>query len=240
MQQALDTDTKINARYDLHYQHPEMEEWRRIGAFGKAENIISMCSSIPHDRIIDVGCGEGAVLEQLLENDFSQEYVGAEISDGALELLRRKERLKDVELIHIDDYAIDVQDQRFDLAVLSHVLEHVEHPRRLIAEVSRIAKYIFVEVPLERTARLTPDYVEDLTGHINFYDRITIRRFLQTCGLTIVDQRITDTSKELVVFQHGKMGRVRHLVRKVALNLVPTIAQRIFVYHAALLCRSGN
>ena len=214
-----------------------MEEWRRIGAIDKADNVVLLCDSIAHSKVIEIGCGEGALLEQLKERNFGSEYVGSEISSEALAILRLKPQLEDVDLTLMEDYSLDYPDRHFDLAILSHVIEHVEHPRKLIAEASRVAHYLFVEVPLERTIRLSPDYVEDSTGHINFYDRITIRRFLQTCGLTVIEQRITDTSKELVAFQFGRLGTIRHLIRRAALNVAPNLAQRIFVYHSAAVCK---
>ena len=50
-----------------------------------------------------------------------------------------------------DGYTIPYDDNAFDLVVLSHVVEHVEHPRKLLYEAKRVARYVFIEVPLEAT-----------------------------------------------------------------------------------------
>lgn len=46
-----------------------------------------------------------------------------------------------------------MSDGSFDLAIQSHVLEHVEYPRVVSHEAARVADYVFVEVPLELNRR---------------------------------------------------------------------------------------
>jgi hypothetical protein len=67
----------------------------------------------------------------------------------------------------------------------------VEHPRQLIYEASRVARRVFIEVPLEDTARLPRDFVLDPVGHINFYSMKSIRRLAQSCDLRVTHERIT-------------------------------------------------
>ncbi len=50
----------------------------------------------------------------------------------------------------------------------SHV---VEHPRTLLHEARRVARHVFVEVPLEHNLRLPRDFAADDLGHINAYTR---------------------------------------------------------------------
>jgi ubiquinone/menaquinone biosynthesis C-methylase UbiE len=143
-----------------------------------------------------------------------------------------------VEASVFDGYSIPYPDKKFDLAILSHVVEHVEHPRQLLYEAARIARQVYVEVPLEHTLRMRKDYKQDPVGHINFYTDKTIRRLLQTCGFTILEQRLADDSYELLKMQHGKQGRIRHWLRRSGLLLVPILAKYIFVYNSAVLCLS--
>ena len=75
-----------------------------------------------------------------------------------------------------DGYRTLYADNQFDLVLLSHVVEHVEHPRLLLYEAARVGKRLFVEVPLEDNVRLSDDFVFDHVGHINVYSRKTMRR----------------------------------------------------------------
>jgi SAM-dependent methyltransferase len=229
---------QLQVQYDEYYGSPELEEWRRLGAFDKVDNIVELCDDLPHDSILDVGCGDGAVMQLLDERDFGRHYHGLEISKSGIEAVSRKRisRLQDVKLF--SGYEIPYPDKSFDLAVLTHVIEHVEHPRRLLYEAGRVARLVFVEVPMEHTLRLGQDYVHDPVGHINFYTDKTIRRLLQTSGFEVLKQKLADDSRELLTFQHGRTGLLRHFARRLALRTVPNLAKNLFVYNSALICQA--
>ena len=189
----LDEESNISRAesiYELHSDKAELTRWRELGALDKAQNILSICRPYPHTRILDVGCGDGAVLKQIANYGFGQELHGVDISSKAIALAESKKIPSVASLEVFDGYHLPHPDKHFDLAILTHVLEHVEFPRRLIYEISRVADYVFIEVPMENTMRLGSDYLADPVGHINFYDRKTIRRFLQTCELEILEVNV--------------------------------------------------
>ena len=120
--------------------------------------------------------------------------------------------------------------------MLSHVVEHVEYPRKLLYEAQRIARYVFVEVPLEDTVRLPRDFLLDKVGHINFYSPKTFRRLIQTCNLKVLSEKTTNPSKGVYVFQKGKKGLVYFYVKKYLLKFSPSLATRVFTYHSSIIC----
>lgn len=132
------------------------------------------------------------------------------------------------------------EDGKFDIAILSHVLEHVEHPRLLLYEASRVAKFVFVEVPLEDTIRLSNDFVFDKVGHINVYSHKTIRRLLQSCGLRILGQIVTNSPKAAYTYQNGTKGLLNYYVKQLLIQFFPGFASSLFTYHAALVCEKNT
>jgi len=120
--------------------------------------------------------------------------------------------------------------------VLSHVLEHAEHPRMLLYEASRVAKYVLVEVPLEDTVRMTPDFVFNSVGHINFYSWKTIRRLVQSCDLKVVSQVITHCSRPMYEYQSGRKGVLKYVIKDLLLRASERLACQLFTYHASILC----
>ena len=235
---APSVQTQLQEKYDGYYASERLAHWRRLGAEGKADNIVRLCQNYPHDAILEIGCGDGAILERLDRLGFGERLYGLEISQTGIDAIHQRDVPSLAEARLFDGYTIPYADRQFDLAVLSHVVEHVEHPRLLLYEAARVARYVFVEVPLEQTMRLSRDYDFNEVGHINFYSAKLIRRLVQTCDLVVLDQIVTDTSRAMVEHHRGKKGLLQHLIRRGALRIAPALAQRVFVYHSALIARS--
>ena len=177
----------LRDNYDGYYEEGD-SEWRWLGAIDKANNIISLCKSYPHDSILEIGAGEGSILKRLSELEFGNEYYALEISPTGAGTIKKKGIPRLIEAAFFDGYNIPYGDIKFDLAVLSHVIEHVEYPKKLLYEARRVARYFFVEVPLEDTIRLQKDFSFEQVGHINFYSPKTIRRLAQTCNMKVLNQ----------------------------------------------------
>ena len=231
----LAVSAKIRENYSGYYAGESA--WRALGAQPKAQNIAKLCGAVPHDRLLEIGCGDGSIVQRLSDIKFGKDLFAIEISESAVEVTnaRKIARLKECRLF--DGYHIPYADGSFDLAVLSHVLEHVEYPRRLLYEASRVARHVFVEVPLEDTMRLSNDFAFDSVGHINFYSSKTIRRLIQSCDLDIVFQEITNIPLSVYRYQFRSTGIFKFAARELLLRLRPRLACQLFTYHCALLSR---
>ena len=69
--------------YKNYYEDSD-KEWRRLGALDKSNNIFALCSNIPHNKILEIGAGDGAILQQLAEQKFGKELFALEIADTAV------------------------------------------------------------------------------------------------------------------------------------------------------------
>ncbi len=228
---------KLKDNYDRYYDGES--EWRALGATHKAENIVNLCQAVPHRSVLEIGCGEGSILKRLSEFNFAEELYGVEISTSAVSAVgdRGIARLK--ECRRFDGSTLPYDAGQFDLAILSHVIEHAEYPRRLIYEAARVGQHVFVEVPLEDTVHLKPDFVFDAVGHINFYSRKTIRRLVQSCALRVLSQITSNPSSAMYTYQYGRKGFPKYLLKEVLLQLSEPLACSLFTYHSSLLCTHG-
>jgi SAM-dependent methyltransferase len=231
----METSRFFMSNYDYYYEDGD-SKWRWLCAFDKAKNIETLCKDLPIKSVIEIGAGEGSILKRLSDLEFAQELYALEISRTGIAAIKNKEisRLKDCSLF--DGYNIPYDKKKFDLAVLSHIVEHAEYPRKLLYEAKRIAKFVFVEVPIEETIRLPQDFVFDRVGHINFYSPKTIRRLLQTCNLCVLSQKITNPSKDVYTFQKGKMGLFNFYTKEYLLKFFPVLSTKIFTYHFSIIC----
>lgn len=229
----------IKSNYEDYYEEGD-SEWRWLGAIDKAHNISTLCKSLPINSVIEIGAGEGSILKRLSELEFGAEFYALDISPSGVDTINNKSISRLIECSLFDGYNIPYENKKFDLAVLSHVIEHVEYPRKLLYEAKRIAKYVFVEVPLEDSVRLPQDFVFDKVGHINFYSPKTIRRLIQTCNLEVLDQLTTNSSKDIYTFQKGKKGLINYYIKEYLLRFFPFLATEIFTYHSSIICRDSD
>jgi ubiquinone/menaquinone biosynthesis C-methylase UbiE len=224
----------VVGQYDGYYAGG-VSEWRRLGALDKAANIVALCRHVPVSSILEIGAGDGSILSRLSELGFGDELHAAEISRSGVSVIERRGIPRLVECRIFDGSHLPWDAGRFDLAVLSHVVEHLEHPRQLLTEAARVARYVLVEVPTEDISRRAKDYAPDRVGHINFFSPRTIRWLVQSSGLRVLTQVTTNPSKAVYVFQAGRKGLIQHHTKNLLLRLAPALATRHFCYHEVLL-----
>jgi len=178
--------TNVKAAYDEFYQKHDVA-WRMLGAKYKAQHIIDVCKGHTFNTVLEVGAGDGSILKLLSEQDFAPGYDAVEISDSGVELIKTAgiKNLRSVQ--EFDGYKLPFGDDSFDLIILSHVLEHVEHERLLLRELKRVAKMVVIEVPRDYKAGVDTRIKHFLAyGHINIYTPTSLRYLLQTEGFEVV------------------------------------------------------
>lgn len=217
------------------YYKGGVSEWRRLGALDKADNVVRLCADLLLKSVLEIGAGDGSVLSELSAMGFGQELYAAEISASGVEVIKQRNIQRLVDCTLFDGYHLPYADGQFDLAILSHVVEHAEHPRQVLYEAGRVARYVFVEVPTEDISRRPRDYVADSVGHINFFSPRTIRWLVQSSDLRILKQITTNPSKPTYAFEGGRLGVARFHLKQALLRWTPGLATRHFCYHESLL-----
>ena len=100
---------------------------------------------IPKDgSVIDIGCGYGRWCRVAAK--YAQRVVGVDYDQTVIEAARERTKAENVEYL-VGDVSKELKGQKFDLALLSHVIEHIEESDSLLREVKNIADKIIVEVP---------------------------------------------------------------------------------------------
>lgn len=226
------------ARHYGHYYEAGQTEWRRLSAIGKARNIIGLCAGNNFEKVIEIGAGDGSLLEKLSESDFANTFDAVEISESAVKtiLSRNIGRVREVSLF--DGSSVPHADGNYDLAILSHVVEHLEHPRQLLKEAGRVASFVWVEVPLELKVRTPRHFEWNSTGHINLYSPKTIRHLLESTGLEVLDEQIVNHSYSIYRYVSGWRAPLHWFVKEISLKFAPPLATSLFTYHWSALCRS--
>ena len=218
-----------------------MGRWRALGAESKSGHAVALLAraGLEPESLVEIGCGDGALLAALAERGVAERYAGFELSGPAAEIARGR-GVGPVEVF--DGEHVPAGDDAFDLAILSHVLEHVPAPGPLLAEAARVAPHVLVEVPLEanRSARRPAKRAEAARiGHIQAFSRRDIHAIAGHVGLQVLDE-LTDPLplRHHAFFGDRRRAAAKWAVRAGAHRAAPRAAERLFtVHHAALLAR---
>jgi ubiquinone/menaquinone biosynthesis C-methylase UbiE len=236
-------NTSLQSMYNEYYHNNEGTiRKRELTALDTLNQIQSVCDISDSQKILDVGAGEGSLLECLSKLDCNYQLYGVEISTSGIEIINSKEIPKLTEILQFDGYKIPYPDKYFDLAICTHVLEHVEHERLFIQELKRVASRVIIVVPLEHTFRVSRAIqTGKLHGHINFYTVDTFLSIIETCSMRIVKFQVLTFSQQLECFLYGRLkGRIKHTIRAVSLYLLPKLAPKLMIYFCVVLCEDST
>lgn len=156
--------------------------------------------------VLDVGAGLGLFHDGLMRRGVTHDYVAVETDREQFEGLRRRfgeagayRRLEDVPA-----------ERRFDLLVLSHVLEHMGHPHAFVAGLMqrlRPAGLLFVEVP-HRDYR----YKALFESHLLFFNAHSLGDLLGRHGKVLDVSTVgKEAAKLYVAHVHPKPDALRPL-----------------------------
>jgi ubiquinone/menaquinone biosynthesis C-methylase UbiE len=110
--------------------------------------ILTTVKSIKFDSFLEVGCGEGMVLNKL--KPYLQNKIALAIDIDVNEV---KDALKNAHFCTISQasaYALPLRDKSIDLVLCCEVMEHLDNPERALEEIRRVAKIaVIISVPNE-------------------------------------------------------------------------------------------
>jgi methionine biosynthesis protein MetW len=98
----------------------------------------------PGTKVLDLGCGEGELLEWLASNK-NVDARGVELSGAKVQ--KAIARGVSVFQSDIDQALADYPDQAFDYVILSQTLQETSHPRTVLREMLRVGRRAIVAFP---------------------------------------------------------------------------------------------
>jgi SAM-dependent methyltransferase len=118
---------------DAAIAHPSTEPYRH--------EVISLLQPHLGEHILEVGCGTGEELRALLPLVGSAgRLVGIDNSQTMVEEARRRSQHTRIDFVVGDAHALEVQSGTFDAARAARTFQHLEDPRRALAELARVVR----------------------------------------------------------------------------------------------------
>ncbi len=145
-------------------------------------------------RAIDIGCGPGYILSEVKKLGFSE--FGIDFNPELICIARDHYHVN-AEVAGVEDLvAINAE---FDLAILVHVLEHVEKPLSLLLGIRQILAdkgVIFIATPNRRRSSAYGSLAKGDFGeldypphHLSFWSTVSLKQALRIAGYTLLECR---------------------------------------------------
>jgi methionine biosynthesis protein MetW len=111
-----------------------------IGGVGEERIVacIELFKELHGDRLLDIGCGDGAVTVQLMQSMGAREASGVEIVPKAVSAASR--RGINASCLDIDSEDLPFEDSSFDVVYCGEIIEHVFDPDHLLIQVRRVLR----------------------------------------------------------------------------------------------------
>ncbi len=95
--------------------------------------------------LLDVGCGEGVVTDELARLLRGARVTGIDVPDP---MLAAEWEQREAEYVSGSAYELPFDDDEFDLVSAIEVFEHLERPEAAVAEMARVTRrHVLVSVP---------------------------------------------------------------------------------------------
>jgi SAM-dependent methyltransferase len=181
----------------------------------RVKSIKSLSNERPITTILDLGCGNGQMLEAL-KQDF--EVYGIEPDDGARKIASAYGKIWN------STNSASVAGKKFDLITLFHVVEHFYNPQLEIERASRLLNprgRIVIETPNSNDALLTHYKVKEFQSftywshHPMLHSHRSLETLVKNLGLNVIENEGCQRyglANHLYWMSHGQPGG--HLIWK--------------------------
>jgi 2-polyprenyl-3-methyl-5-hydroxy-6-metoxy-1,4-benzoquinol methylase len=192
---ALLKASYLNRRYGYHKNQKKLQgfllgwvahvmPWRR----SDWDYSVMFFPYLQDGKLLEVGCGSGSLLAEMAELGWQVE--GLDVDPSAVTTAKMKGLHVKLGTLEESNYP----DSYFDAICMSHVIEHVHDPVRLLRECHRVLK------PGGRLSMVTPNaqsFLHRLFGHswfalepprhLHIFTRSTLKTLLQRSGFQTAD-----------------------------------------------------
>lgn len=98
-----------------------------------------------NDSILDIGCGNGALTYDVAKR--AKKIVGIDLSEQNISFAKRKLSGKNIDYV-CGDALTDLPNDKFDVILLSNVLEHIEKRVEFLSSLKEKAPKFLIRVPV--------------------------------------------------------------------------------------------
>lgn len=162
------------------------------------------------DSILDIGCGSGAILMNLLSDYQIKKACGIDISETMINTAIKKDLCKAARWIRSDIFDGDFRD--YDLVLAIDIIEHIENDSILLKTIIKWGDYFVFKVPIEDNHVVnlikflsfgiidSSKSTEKKYGHVHHYSEQAFTELVKNSGYEILQKNYMHLPKRHVLF----------------------------------------
>jgi SAM-dependent methyltransferase len=213
--------------YKSYRENPEKKEEYSIDVKWKVDSLSDCITSGSNfSNILEVGCAFGLLLNSLASKLKIKNVVGLDISSENIDLARSL--FPDLTFIKgtIEEQSFKQfmkdQNYKFDLILLSDIIEHVSNDIELLKLLKNYGKYFLINLPLEKSiSTRRRNYGDtDSSGHLRSYNLNDALTLFKNAGLDIINFKIKIASSDMGISRKYKEQQRLRLRNKPLINRV--------------------
>ncbi|HRG51202.1 MAG TPA: class I SAM-dependent methyltransferase [Bacteroidia bacterium] len=146
----------------------------------------------PEDSVLDLGCKYGEISAAIAEK--VKRVVGVDFDKIAIDKANSSYKRNNLSFVTGDALIyLKNNTEKFNVLILSHILEHIEEPKKMLLDFKPFVQYMFIELPdFDKTYlnHYRKDFNCELIysdpDHIFEFDRIELINLIKDCELEIL------------------------------------------------------
>ena len=155
--------------FDSNHKNKIFERGRRRGKY-IYEYIFNNLEKDNIKSVFEIGCGYGGILDYFREKNIK--VAGSEKDQNVISFVKEKQ-------LDIRNGELEVFDnnEKCDLIILSHILEHINDPKKFLKEIEKILKpkgFIYIEVPGIENPKIIKRNYSIQVGHLYYFTKATL------------------------------------------------------------------
>lgn len=224
--------------YDDGTYHENNPTWHEEDSPWKAKQIIKIIEKnrLNPQKICEVGCGAGEILNQLsLYFGTDKEFFGYEVSPQAYQLCLTKAKPN---LTFQLSNLLSEDTEFFDIVLAIAVFEHIEDYFTFLRKLKNKAQYKIFHIPLDLSVqsvlRCSPILkLRRSVGHIHYFTKETALETLNDTGYKVIDYFYTGNTIDLP--NRGWKASLMKIPRKLAFSINNDLAVRVLGGYSLLV-----
>lgn len=172
---------------------PDKREEYAIQVEWKVRKLIQLIPPVFRvSNILEVGCAFGVLLNNLADRLQINTRTGIDISANNIEVAKNLYPGCSFFRGTLEEYLVfspdEIKNRRFDIIVLSDIVEHIPDDLEFLKTVKKAASYVLLNLPLEKSFKTrNRKYGEnDPSGHLHCYDEDDARQLVRMAGFEVV------------------------------------------------------